>query len=122
MSAGGSKPNNLTEEVAKYELSDLFLTSLIELPNFGDAKSVLSYYSVVYELNREKLYSTINCESTFRHEGLFGDSGKAYGIAQFHKPTFDLFCDGEYTDQNDQLFCFAKMVKEGLGSHWTCYK
>ena len=77
--------------------------------------------SVKYGLDYEKVLSTLYCESNLRHYGVFGDQGRAYGIAQFHYPTFKRYCSGNYYDMYDQLECFGKMISKGLQNHWTCY-
>ena len=74
-----------------------------------------------FGLDYEKLSATIKCESGFRHQGVFGDNGKAYGIAQFHRPTFDRYCEGDYYNMNDQLECMGEMWSQGLMKHWSCY-
>ena len=89
--------------------------------NPNDPKVILGLKVKKYLINYEEIYQTIICESNFRHEGVFGDSGKAYGIAQFHKPTFDGFCEGDYYNMEDQLECMAKMFSNNLQSHWTCF-
>jgi hypothetical protein len=74
-----------------------------------------------YGLDYDKLYSVIQCESSFRTD-VYGDKGLAFGIAQFHRPTFDRFCSGSYYSPEDQITCMAQMVKAGLGHHWTCWR
>ena len=79
-----------------------------------------SLRSIVAEYGAD-FYKTVECESGFKHEGLFGDNGKAYGILQFHRPTFNAFCKGDYYNLEDQLECGVMMFKQGLQHHWTCY-
>ena len=50
------------------------------------------------------------------------DSGLAFGIAQFHKPTFDSNCQGDYKNPYDQLECFVKMNASGPNHNWSCWK
>lgn len=66
------------------------------------------------------------CESSHRYN-VYGDGTKAYGIYQFHKPTFDGFSkkyglDLDYKSSYDQAVLASKMVKDGYSSHWTCWK
>lgn len=68
---------------------------------------------------------TINCESQWNITAL-GDSGKAYGLAQFHEPTFNQFRDESnldvyYDGAKDQLELMAWAFQNGLQSHWTCF-
>lgn len=65
------------------------------------------------------------CESGFR-EKVYGDSGKAYGIYQFHKPTFELFKKKagapslDYKNPDDQIELAVWAFANGLDSHWSC--
>ena len=81
----------------------------------------IRYVSVKYGVNESEMMTTIKCESTFYHNQ-YGDNGLAYGIAQFHKPTFDRFCSGDYKSLKDQLNCMGQMFQKKLQGHWTCYK
>lgn len=119
----GYRPKNLAEEVVKSERNEGFASYLagIEMTEYGNPKTVLRYYSVVYGVSLNDLNRTVQCESGFRHEGLFGDGGRAYGIAQFHAPTFKQYCEGEYKDMHDQLWCMAEMFSQHQQHHWTCF-
>jgi len=77
--------------------------------------------SLKYGLDYKLLESIIHCESSWNSEAI-GDSGLAFGLAQFHKLTFDGHCIGEYKNPFDQLNCFAKMMSEGKEKHWTCFR
>lgn len=77
-----------------------------------------------------KKYSTladiINCESGGRHE-IYGDNGRAYGIAQFHEETFEEMaaqagCEGcRYTERIDQLRLLSWAYDNGKINKWSCY-
>jgi hypothetical protein len=82
-------------------------------------KEAINFVANKYGLNSKGLYGLIQCESSLNPYAV-GDSGKARNLAQFHKPTFNHFCKGEYDNAKDQLICLAQMLKDGLGSHWTC--
>lgn len=79
-------------------------------------------------IDSDILISMAECESSVRHNGVYGDNGKSYGIMQFQRPTFDLFkgisgIDGlEYENEKDQIVLTAWAVKNGFGDHWTCYR
>ena len=117
--------SDITDKViANIEYSDLFKSSLsgIDFTDYGNPKMVASYYSIVYGVEKESYFKTIQCESGFKHEGLYGDHGLAYGVAQFHLDTFKANCpDLDYTDMNDQLNCMAKMFTEHQQHQWTCF-
>lgn len=66
------------------------------------------------------------CESNLRHEGVYGDKGNAYGIAQFWASTFRTFkmlagMDLDYKDMDDQIELFSWAMANGKQNHWTCY-
>jgi len=50
-----------------------------------------------------------------------GDSGRAYGILQFHYPTFKRYCVGDYEDPRAQILCADKMISDNWNNinHWT---
>jgi hypothetical protein len=75
-----------------------------------------------YLIDEIQLLQTIKCESGFQHAGVFGDGGLAYGLAQFHRPTFDGFCKGSYYSAEDQLECMAQMFANKKQFHWTCWR
>lgn len=82
---------------------------------------------VKYGLKADILLKTLWCESHFEHEGLYGDNGLAYGIAQFHKPTFLAFekesgMDLEYTDKEDQIELAGWAFANEKAWHWVCWK
>lgn len=88
----------------------------------GQIKEAVVYVSRQYGGNFNELFETIKCESSFKHDGNFGDHGAAYGIAQFHKPTFERYCQGDYFSIKDQLICMAQMFNKGMQANWTCWK
>jgi hypothetical protein len=72
---------------------------------------------------------TINCiiskESSWNPYAI-GDNGKAYGLAQFHKETFDMFSKKygislDYYNSKDQIILLILMFNDGYGYHWTAY-
>ena len=83
----------------------------------------IEYYSEKWDVSFADMIAVIKCESNFRHENVYGDGGRAYGLCQFHKPTFDDNCEKcNYYSIDDQIDTMAKMFSLGLQHHWTCYK
>lgn len=119
----GNKPKQIDQVLASNEVNEGYISSLagIEFTEYENPEKSASYYMVVYGLNNDYI-NTIKCESSFQHDGLYGDHGLAYGIAQFHEDTFKQFCEGDYKNMQDQLNCAAQMINRGLGNHWSCYK
>ncbi|MBI3812950.1 MAG: hypothetical protein HY279_00580 [Nitrospinae bacterium] len=91
------------------------------------------------ELKHRKIVQrVIDCESSGRHEGVWGDGGKSYGIAQFQKRTFYYLAAkalksphppffmagqrGDWKDREDQIQLLTWAVKNGYGNLWSCYK
>jgi len=76
----------------------------------------------------EILIAVAKCESNLKHEGIYGDGGRAYGLMQFHEPTFEMFKaqakmpELEYKNRSDQITLAAWAFAHGLSSHWTCAK
>jgi hypothetical protein len=72
-----------------------------------------------------KALKIIQCESSCRHD-VYGDKGLAYGIAQFHKPTFNEFKlkagrpELNYKSEEDQIWLLKWAIENGRTRHWTC--
>jgi hypothetical protein len=95
-------------------LSDSSSISMIKL--------AISETAIKYGIEKSELMQVIECESGFKVK-VKGDSGKAYGLLQFHKPTFKGFCKGDYYSPKDQLECAGQMFQTPkLKLHWTCFK
>lgn len=94
---------------------------LSDTSGVGQIKEAISYIAIKYLVEPSEMLKVIECESSFRTK-VYGDSGKAYSLCQYHKPTFDAYCSGNYYSPKDQIECMAQMLKAGLGSHWTCWR
>lgn len=103
--------------VIKNPLESLSVTSSKE-----EIIMAIRYVSRKYLIDESEFMAVIKCESNFRIDAL-GDSGKAFGLLQFHKSTFDQYCKGDYHSPKDQLSCGASMFQTPkLKLHWTCWK
>lgn len=89
-------------------------------------------FAIDYGISEVQLRSTLKCESGFKHEGLFGDGGDAYGIAQFHFRTFYgyrklaieqgyPFENFQYENREDQLELMSWAFLNGKQRAWTCW-
>lgn len=84
--------------------------------------------SLAYGVDPIMAIEVLKCESGLRHDGVYGDKGLAYGIAQFHKGTFDVFKKEagvpslDYKNQNHQIELFAHSIANGKASHWSCWR
>ena len=78
------------------------------------------------DVERRKL-SIILCESGARHQGVWGDGGRSYGIAQFQYATFNELRkeagrpDLRWKIRHDQLWLLDWALRHGYGKYWACY-
>jgi hypothetical protein len=97
-------------------------------PESVSAENLIIGIAALYKVSPTVLSDVAMCESSVRHEGIYGDGGKAYGIMQFHQATFDWFKvkagrpDFDRSIMSDQIELAAWAIKNGLGHHWTCYR
>lgn len=74
------------------------------------------------------LHKIMTCESGRHHKGVWGDGGKAYGIAQFHEKTFYRFAkeahlkNMHWKSRADQIVLLNWALDNGHANSWTCYK
>lgn len=108
-------------------IEDNSISALVNGRGIGvnEPKYLIGLYAAKYGVSYDELSKVIQCESGFDHlvceHGGYCDNGKAYGIAQFHHPTFKAYCTGNYYDMEDQIRCMTKMFSVGEQSHWSCY-
>lgn len=75
----------------------------------------------------KKLENLIQCESSWIPT-VYGDSKKAYSLAQFHEPTFEDFKrwsgyeDLEYKNPEHQLKLLVWAYKNKKMHNWTCWR
>lgn len=72
----------------------------------------------------EVVYEIIKCESQWKEDAV-GDGGRAYGLAQFHRPTWDWLCelsgkDLDYYEPHHQIELLTWALENGRGYLWTC--
>ncbi|MDO8493669.1 MAG: transglycosylase SLT domain-containing protein [bacterium] len=88
--------------------------------------ALIKKYADQYDFPEKMALAVASCESEFKTTAL-GDRGKAYGIYQFHKPTFEMFSKklGEklnYHDTEDNIKLAIWALSQDKGHHWTCYR
>lgn len=108
-------------------------TRSASLPVCGDGKqesracisALITAYAKEYNVSKKLALDIAECESNLR-SNVFGDSGKAYGTYQFHKPTFKAFAkkmggelDYYSTEDNIKLAIWA--LANDKEYHWSCY-
>lgn len=82
--------------------------------------------AIAYGIDPVMSVEVAKCESGFRTD-VFGDAGKAYGVFQFHRPTFDRFAREagvklDYKNPDHQVELYVWAIREGYASHWTCHR
>ncbi len=68
----------------------------------------------------------IDCESSGRHDNIWGQAGE-YGILQYQEKSFYWLADkynftGEWKNKDDQIELFLLLTDEERYTHWTCVK
>ena len=90
-------------------------------------KELVEYFATLYGANTAQLEAVIKCESNWRPT-VYGDGGHAYGLLQFHKPTFDRWAkqmgeELDYYSAYDSIklgaWAFSKGIK--YQDDWTCW-
>ena len=120
-------PSTLSQSVLYAEDADIITPHKTSTATKEEISAIVEYYASLYGVSTEEMMVTLKCESGYRHEGVYGDSGLAYGIAQFHEATFNSFRktagmpELEYKDRNDQIHLMAWAFSRGLKRHWTCW-
>lgn len=72
-----------------------------------------------------EVYAIIKCESQWKEDAV-GDGGRAYGLAQFHRPTWDWLVklSGkkglDYYEPSHQIELLTWALENGRGYLWTC--
>lgn len=93
---------------------------------------LIKKYSEHYDFPENIALKVASCESEFKPTAL-GDGGKAYGIYQFHKPTFEMFSKKLekienlpekliYHNTEDSIKLAIWALSTDRGHHWTCYR
>ena len=87
---------------------------------------LIKKYSKQYDVPVRLTMEIADCESDFIVDAV-GDGGKAYGVYQFHKPTFREFSKkkGEkldYFDTEDNIKLAIWALANNKGHHWSCYR
>lgn len=94
----------------------LTTTNASQNENLSGKKAIQDYIRESHPTLSSLLIELIQCENHTYDPNRCGDKGTSCGILQFKKATFDLFCEGDWKDNQDQIDCSVKMIKGGLGS------
>jgi len=121
ISAYIGETEQITCKIEKLARSPNFAFSNDLNPTPEEIKLALADISIKYGLDYEQIKNIAVCESGLNNTQI-GDSGKARGIFQFWKSTFDKHCQGNYLSASDQIKCFAQMFVSKHEKEWTCFK
>ena len=86
----------------------------------------IAVYSAQYGTDKEILMKMIECESGW-NESALGDNGRAYGLLQFHKASFDRMAKAfgeelDYKSSSDQIRLASWAIQNGYAREWTSYR
>lgn len=120
-------------DVAKIMLFIIALLGIvwaIGLP-FRKHEIMVNSTTIIPTISEEEKYfdqlteDIIKCESQ-GIENAIGDGGLAYGVAQFHRETFNWMCklsgkNLNYYNAQHQKELLRWALENGYQRHWTCY-
>jgi len=72
--------------------------------------------------------AVIRCESGGRHDGVWGDGGRSYGIAQYQRRTFYALAEeaglsaADWKSREDQVQLLVWAIENGRAGEWTCWR
>lgn len=98
------------------------------IQSLGDPAKIMKAVAADVGIDKQVLWNLAVCESGMRHDGIYGDNGRAYGLMQFHRRTFDWFKkmagreSMRIENMYDQIVLAAWAIKNGFGEHWTCFR
>ena len=93
-------------------------------------ESPVLHYQVLGCMTGSTIDRLIACESGGDHSAInhHDPITRSVGILQFKDETYKHFCVEQYGLPNDiwnptnQIKCAVRMIKEGYGNHWGCWK
>ena len=100
----------------------------ISIPSWFEVETM--GIKIITETLDEVIEDLIACESSGNPNAWNKDDPNdgSKGILQYQDSTFQLYCVEKYGlpnniwDQNIQIKCAKRMLIEGLGEHWSCFK
>ncbi len=120
----------LYSKIQSYKLKQIDKLQFIALREFSEKQNqkIFLFKSVNYDYARFRLLDKIvELESSWR-ANVEGDKKKAFGLAQFHQPTFEQFKkeadmpELEYENPYHQLSLLVWAFENGKQNHWTTYR
>jgi hypothetical protein len=90
-----------------------------------DLKDELNAAQHDLQVEKEKI-KILSCESGFRHDGVWGDDGKSYGMGQYQEGTFNHLKqlagkpNLKWKNNKDQIWLLDWAIRNGFAKYWTC--
>lgn len=86
----------------------------------------INFFAEQYGVDSSLVKKIVQCESQGKETAL-GDGGRAYGLMQYHKASFERHAElfGEeldYYSSYDQIKLGTWAISEGHGREWTSYR
>lgn len=86
----------------------------------------INHYATLNGIEGSLIKKIVKCESEFKTTAL-GDGGRAYGLMQYHKASFErhakLFGEElDYYSSHDQIKLGTFAISKGMGREWTSYR
>jgi soluble lytic murein transglycosylase-like protein len=106
-------------------------TPVVVLPPADEPKQIvltiedkIRIAATVHGVDPDLSVKIAKCESGL-NPTVYGDSGKAYGLYQFHRGTFEMFAkeaglELDYYNPEHQIILANWAFAQGYYSHWTC--
>ena len=93
----------------------------VSMPELSVLGSQIVDESIFEGLRFKTLLKCIAWRESSWNARAIGDQGRAVGLLQFHKETWERYCQGDRKDPRAQLECADKMLSENFNNiwHWT---
>lgn len=101
------------------------VTHVEECTNKACITELITAYAKVYGVDPDFALAIAKCESELKTTAV-GDGGRARGVFQFHKPTFEMFAkkmgqpDLDYKNTEDNVNVAMWAFAHDKQSHWSC--
>lgn len=109
-----------------YNPNPLIASAPTRTLNQYSPKELADHYASISQGESRYTSAVIACESRYE-VAIKGDGGRALGVGQFHKPTFERLSklmgeELDYYSYYDQTKLLAWSLDNGYGSNWTTYR
>jgi len=111
-----------TEDVTELERETKTVILEIAPTKPTDVKGLIEWYADINGAPHDQAYWIAQCESELQNVPNTNGAMYGQGIYQFIQSTFDVLCEGDVWDIEDNINCGTRLIAEGKLSHWgTAY-